>query len=546
MVEEWFYVADGVQGGPVGVDALAGLVARGALTPDTLVWKEGMADWRPARQALPELFAPRPSTATPPTVLFEPARPARAPAPPSAGEATIVSRPVTPARPEPAPAPPPAHGDWFYLAGDAQKGPVAIVRLQELGRTGAVDRATLVWKEGLPEWKAAGELPELAALLPASPPPLPGRSGPPPPPKAAGPRRGILAGIGAKISEVTDLPTISNVPIRDILIGGVGQAAKAKEEDVEDEFTVGTARTTPPLSQVETGWPSVRIAWRVLAASLLVYGALRFGIAQWHNSNFIPGMAFVGSFVVPFSIVILFFELNTPRNVSIYQVVKMTALGGAVSLLSTMIVLEFVTGSGAGDFVPAMLTGFAEELGKALALLLIVWNPRYRWQLNGLLFGAAVGAGFAGFESAGYAFNRGYDSFMTALGGVLQGKYTVQAAFEYSLQEAISNITMRGMLAPGGHVIWTAMVGSAIWKVKNGRPFEVGMLFDKTVVRRFLAAVVLHGLWDTIKPLVPRDLQLGALIVVGWYIIFAILKDAFAEVEKAKTSGEATQIPVSA
>ena len=51
-----------------------------------------------------------------------------------------------------------------------------------------------------------------------------------------------------------------------------------------------------------------------------------------------------------------------------------------------------------------MLKGVLEETGKALALLVVVGSLRYRWQLNGLLFGAAVGAGFAGFESAGYAF----------------------------------------------------------------------------------------------------------------------------------------------
>ena len=40
----------------------------------------------------------------------------------------------------------------------------------------------------------------------------------------------------------------------------------------------------------------------------------------------------IGSFVVPFSVVVLFFELNTPRNVSVYQVGKMLLLGGALSL----------------------------------------------------------------------------------------------------------------------------------------------------------------------------------------------------------------------
>lgn len=504
MTEQWFYLADGAQGGPVDLGALQVLVGRGAVTAASLMWRDGMADWIPASAACPGLFAPKEATA-PPTVGLSPV----------------------------AAAPAPQAVDWFYLAGDAQKGPVAIVRLQELGRTGEVTRATLVWKDGLPGWGPAGAIPELTALLPVAPPPPPGRPTPPPVPKGASPRRSLLGGIGAKISEVTDLPTISNVPIRDILIGGIDQAAKAKEDEVEDEFAVGTRATTPPLSEVQTGWPRARTSWRILAASVLTYVALRFGISQWGNTNFIPGMAFVGSFVVPFSVVILFFELNTPRNVSIYQVVKMTALGGALSLISTMLVFQFISGSGTGDLIPALLTGVGEETGKMLALLLVVGVVRYRWQLNGVLFGAAVGAGFAGFESAGYAFNVGYRSFVLA---ATKGGYAIGDSFAYGLKEAIDNITLRGLLAPGGHVIWTAMIGSAIWKVKGDRKFSVAMLFDRTVMRRWGIAVVLHGLWDADFRFVNTWLQEGVLIVVGWYIVFAILKDAFAEIEAAKAA----------
>jgi RsiW-degrading membrane proteinase PrsW (M82 family) len=206
--------------------------------------------------------------------------------------------------------------------------------------------------------------------------------------------------------------------------------------------------------------------------------------------NFLPGMIVIGSFVVPLSVVILFFELNVPRNVSIYQVGKMILLGGALSLVVTMLV-GLVIPSGVGNVFLAMLTGVVEEVGKGLVLLIIIGSLRYRYQLNGLLLGAAVGAGFAGFESAGYAFNLALD-----------------AAFKTQLLEAVtssatSNILIRGLLAPGGHVIWTAMVGSALWKIKKDRPFAVSMLFHPTVLRRWTIAVILHGLWDTDVYFVP-------------------------------------------
>ncbi len=152
--------------------------------------------------------------------------------------------------------------------------------------------------------------------------------------------------------------------------------------------------------------------------------------------------------------------------------------------------------------------------------MIVVGSTRYRWQLNGLLFGAAVGAGFAGFESAGYTFDEVLNSMARTM--------------SVSVTPIADSIMWRGILAPGGHVIWTAMVGSAIWKVKGDKPFHARMLLERVVIRRWLIAVVLHGIWDTKFGFLDRLLQEGILFVVGWYIVFAILKQALQEVEVAR------------
>ncbi|MBL4847497.1 MAG: SPFH domain-containing protein [Planctomycetes bacterium] len=62
----------GTQQGPFDVAALQGLLAQGQLTPETLVWRNGMAAWTPAAQVaeLGQVFAaappPLPSMAPPP------------------------------------------------------------------------------------------------------------------------------------------------------------------------------------------------------------------------------------------------------------------------------------------------------------------------------------------------------------------------------------------------------------------------------------------------------------------------------------------------
>jgi GYF domain 2 len=44
----WFFASDGQQQGPVPETQLRDLIARGSVTPDTLVWSEGMAGWQKA------------------------------------------------------------------------------------------------------------------------------------------------------------------------------------------------------------------------------------------------------------------------------------------------------------------------------------------------------------------------------------------------------------------------------------------------------------------------------------------------------------------
>jgi hypothetical protein len=48
MASEWYYTKSGQQQGPLGGGELKRLAAAGELAPSDLVWREGMADWKPA------------------------------------------------------------------------------------------------------------------------------------------------------------------------------------------------------------------------------------------------------------------------------------------------------------------------------------------------------------------------------------------------------------------------------------------------------------------------------------------------------------------
>ena len=120
--------------------------------------------------------------------------------------------------------------EWFYADGGERRGPVTFEALVRLAREGRVAAGTLVWRDGLAGWTAAEAVP---GLLPASE----SAAAPPPLPSAAAPGRGVLGGIGARISAVSDLPTISSMPVGRILVGGLQRATRT--EDIEEELIVG-------------------------------------------------------------------------------------------------------------------------------------------------------------------------------------------------------------------------------------------------------------------------------------------------------------------
>ncbi|WP_037907127.1 SPFH domain-containing protein [Actinacidiphila yeochonensis] len=71
------------------------------------------------------------------------------------------------------PPPLPQQAQWFTGAGGVQQGPYDLAALAQQVGTGALTRETLVWKDGLAGWLAAGQVPELGGLFGAVPPPLP-------------------------------------------------------------------------------------------------------------------------------------------------------------------------------------------------------------------------------------------------------------------------------------------------------------------------------------------------------------------------------------
>lgn len=81
----------------------------------------------------------------------------------------------TPPMPNGAPVPPPMPNPVQYMVAinGQQYGPYNMQQMQQMAQSGQINTSVLVWAQGMPQWVAAGSVPELAQLFMATPPPMP-------------------------------------------------------------------------------------------------------------------------------------------------------------------------------------------------------------------------------------------------------------------------------------------------------------------------------------------------------------------------------------
>ena len=71
------------------------------------------------------------------------------------------------------PPPLPSQVSFYVAINGQQAGPFEMVVLQQMAQSGQLTRDSLVWKQGMPAWDAAGKVAELSGVFGAVPPPIP-------------------------------------------------------------------------------------------------------------------------------------------------------------------------------------------------------------------------------------------------------------------------------------------------------------------------------------------------------------------------------------
>lgn len=288
--------------------------------------------------------------------------------------------------------------------------------------------------------------------------------------------------------------------------------------EAEDIFICGTRFTTPRLSQVSTTWPKPWLYSRVFLVFVLAFFLLKGCWDIFENANAMPGLIVIGAFTVPVTTLVLFFEVNAFRNISFYRVAETFLVGGCASLAATLFLYLFTSLEGV-SYGDACVIGAVEEVGKGIIVYIFLRRMQgCRYILNGLLIGAAVGAGFAALESAGYAFN-----------------ILLQAGSD----DMMSNIYLRGLLTPGGHVAWSAITGAALMLGTGNRKLSSSVFGEIRFWKIFLIPVVLHAIWD--MPIeIGQEVCLVQLLLLAaaWVVIFVMINMGLNQVKKLQWMSE--------
>ena len=216
---------------------------------------------------------------------------------------------------------------------------------------------------------------------------------------------------------------------------------------------------------------------RVLVVGLLLWVASVAVTFATGNINLVPTVILLGSFLVPVAFATYAFG-RADQVVTTQRIFAAFVYGGVLGVLGAS-VLEavFLTQPSVATYLGV---GLVEEAVKLAALwLLALALPRYTMR-DGIVLGAAVGFGFAAFESAGYAFN----ALFTQDGGL-------------SLVNLVETEVLRGLLTPVGHGLWTAILGGVLFATaaQGGRLRLSGALVGWSVV-----VAGLHALWDAARP----------------------------------------------
>jgi RsiW-degrading membrane proteinase PrsW (M82 family) len=267
-----------------------------------------------------------------------------------------------------------------------------------------------------------------------------------------------------------------------------------------------------PQRKPRGGW-----GWlRVFFVGLLLFIATTIVLFMTDNPNLYPTVILIGNFLVPVTFVAFLYDHQHLSTLTPYSVMSCFCVGGTLGVIGASVLEAWLVPPSHYAYEgislsSALLVGLIEEACKIVAVMIVARRMNHGSEMDGLLLGGAVGMGFAALESTGYAF--------TAL-LLSHGRLTA----------SIVETVLRGLFAPFGHGVWTAILGAVLFRASEPRHFRITIL----VFLVYLFVSVLHGFWDglpntvyfIIPPGIPIPVVTAVLSLIGIVTLIVVYRSA--------------------
>jgi len=216
--------------------------------------------------------------------------------------------------------------------------------------------------------------------------------------------------------------------------------------------------------------------WAVFVVGLLLWVATIAVGRVTHNVILLPTIVLLGSFLVPITAVVWYLDHDPSPELSPRRIVSAFLIGGVMGVLGASLLEYWLVRVG---LIGAFEVGLIEEFVKGVFIVVVALGIHRFHLRDGMVLGATVGFGFAALESSGYALASLF---------VVQGNQLI-----LSLNSVIFTELVRGVLAPFGHGMWSALLGGAIFAAAR----RGGLRLTWVILGTYLFVSALHGVFDS-------------------------------------------------
>ncbi|MBR1758429.1 MAG: PrsW family intramembrane metalloprotease [Lachnospiraceae bacterium] len=258
-----------------------------------------------------------------------------------------------------------------------------------------------------------------------------------------------------------------------------GVFKKHSKEERERLFTAGLTGTVPDERSMIAEWPRPWFYARVFAVLFLLTAVIYLLLFYLYHLYLTSTMILLAVLMTPVSMVLFLFECNIPRNISLLDCVYMSLVGGVVAMIVSVLVSSLQpAGTDYYTWYGAIISAIIEMIGITILIYTSIKKNNSKYLLNGLLIGAAIGAGFCILENFGRLFSLSAECAYFDENGLVYISYFRPQLFQCWI------------FSIGTHVVWGALIGAGFVAAKQDGPLTV-TAFKNPLSLRFFTTVLL-------------------------------------------------------